>query len=88
MFLRAHITASVQKRHVSVLKSKYSKYWESGLTIKQEIIAKVAAIISTVFLEINPMIFDLINNKLSDFIWGLPRCFVEEFELINTYRSI
>ena len=51
MFLSAHITASVQKRQVSVLKSKYSIYFESGVTIKQDAIAKVAAITRTIFFD-------------------------------------
>jgi len=49
-FFNAQMTANVQKRHVSVLKSKYPIYSASGLTKKQEIIASVAAITSTVFV--------------------------------------
>jgi hypothetical protein len=49
MFLSAHTTASTQKRHVSVLKSKYPIYSLSGGMIKEVTIAASAAIITTAF---------------------------------------
>ena len=49
IFLNAHITASVQKRHVMVFKLKYSGYCASGGMIIEVIIAATAAIQRTVF---------------------------------------
>ena len=53
MFLSAHITANVEKRQVSVLKSKYPRYSESGFTIKQEMSASVEAMHKTKFVFAN-----------------------------------
>ena len=65
IFLSAQITAKVQKRQVSVLKSKYSKYCASGLTIKHEMIARIAAITRTIFFDTKSRILDFnASNKL------------------------
>ena len=64
MFLRAQITASVQKRQVSVLKSKYSIYFESGLIIKQDTVAKIAAITRTIFLDTKLEALALISKNI------------------------
>jgi len=62
-FFKAQITANVQKRQVNVLKSKYPIYSASGVTIKQEIIASVAAITSTVFFAAKDLIEAAVSCK-------------------------
>ena len=53
MFLRAHTVARVQKRQVSVRKSKYVMYCESTGTITDVTTASSTAIHKTVFLLTN-----------------------------------
>ena len=65
MFFNAQITASVQKRQVNVLKSKYSRYFASGFTIKQDRKAKVAAITKTMFVDAKSINFLLRFNNNS-----------------------
>ena len=66
IFLSAQITASVQKRHERVLKSKYPRYFASGLTAKQEAKAKVAAITRTIFFDAKLMaLFLIVKSSFS-----------------------
>ena len=61
MFFSAQMTASVQNRHDSVLKSKYSMYCESGGTMIEVTAASSIAMTSTVFLLINDIIACMIS---------------------------
>ena len=57
MFLSAHTTAKTQNKQVSVLKSKYPKYSESGGMIIDVMSAAKNAITVTVFSLTNDLIF-------------------------------
>ena len=51
IFFNAHTTANVQNRHVNVFQSKYSAYFASGGTAKQDSAASTAAMQNTVFFR-------------------------------------
>ena len=59
MFLNAHTTAKTQKRHESVLKSKYDRYYASGGTMNDVISAAKAAMHITALFLTNDNTFNL-----------------------------
>ena len=82
IFFKAQTTASVQNRQVSVLKSKYPRYSESGGMIKQVISASIAAIHRTALCLIKAVVY------LSGFFSMFGMVFLLSLKLHRNYITV